>query len=222
MERHSNGQDDRKSVQAAIHAGVETRLVTHDETVVYESDDTTNFVVIDAQVSPEPSQGEPQEESSTTYHVQFAQIRGGQPSAVCVARRSDGKLLLVLHWRIATQTFEWEFPRSVGLEGETIIGTARRELRAEVGLEADTVEIMQTMHANTSKLRDSIAIVDMSVQDAEAMSADEGTYCSDGGAEVKFMWRDAAQIDAMIQAGSIMDGITLAAYAVHRVYERLR
>lgn len=184
---------------AAIRSGLEPQLLVHDEKEVFHGHDDSEFTVIEATVSA-PGNDE------DTYPILFAQVRGGQPSAVCVAVR-DGKLLLAQHWRIATNSFEWEFPRALGETGEIASATAERELLEEAGVHATSRRLLQTIHADTCKLRDSVAIVEVSVDPAEDAGIPRTT-------ESTFAWLRPEEIDQMIADGSIMDGTTLAAYLI--------
>lgn len=191
---------------SAIRSGLESQLVIHSEEVVFQSDDESQFAVIRAEVSVADGAPETGDGRQEHHPMLFAQVRGGQPGAVCVAERSDGRLLLVNHWRIATQSYEWEFPRSMGVPGERAVQTAAHELLIETGLKSSNHRVLQMIHADTCKLRDAIAVVAMDV-DAETTGI---------GDDPRLAWLDPADIDTMIAEGSIMDGVTLAAYLVWR------
>ncbi|PJM73237.1 hypothetical protein CS006_04085 [Bifidobacterium primatium] len=216
----SNAADAADDV-AAIRSGLESELVVHDERVVFQGDDESQFTVIQADVSVK---GRPQDvngdgvvdvaEGVRTHPILFAQVRGGQPSAVCVAVRSDGRLLLARHWRIATDSFEWEFPRSMGEPGEVVSRTAERELETEAGLASSSRRLLQLIHADTCKIRGSVAVVEVRVDDAQLAEVERAQARLGEDGDSRLAWMDVDEIDDMIASGSIMDGITLAAYTI--------
>lgn len=198
----SNANESANPV-SAIRSGLEPQLLVHEEKAVFRGNDDAGFTVIEATVSAPGNDEE-------TYPILFAQVRGGQPSAVCVAVR-DGKLLLAQHWRIATNSFEWEFPRALGESGEIASATAERELLDEAGVHATGRRLLQMIHADTCKLRDSVAVVEVTVDPAEDAGIPRTT-------ESTFAWLRPEEIDQMIADGGIMDGITLAAYTVWKAH----
>ncbi|TCD54155.1 NUDIX hydrolase [Alloscardovia theropitheci] len=72
---------------------------------------------------------------ATGEYAQFnvVNVKNGAIGTICVVRSQDGKFLLGNHWRVSVSQFEWEFPRGMGEEGETIEQTAIRELEEETG-----------------------------------------------------------------------------------------
>ena len=225
---------------AAIRTGLESNLIVHDEQVVFQGDDEAHFTVIQANVSlgnvedgnvaglidteseldaesAESDAASENEGNRRVHPIFFAQVNGGQPGAVCIAVH-DGRLLLARHWRIATDSFEWEFPRSMGAPGEVSGATAERELETEAGVRATSRRLLQMMHADTCKLRDSIAVVELAV---DSESLDEAGVLADGSLAglddldgATLAWLTPEEIDTMIAEGNIMDGITLASYLI--------
>lgn len=93
------------------------------------------------------------------FHLHYAEVTDGRSGAVCIVERG-GRLLLAQHWRESVGEWLWEFPRGMGVLGETAEQTALRELAEETGLHAheSQVEILQYMHADAGVIRDSVAI----------------------------------------------------------------
>ena len=233
MTEVNGGADD---AMTAIRSGLESQMIVHDEKVVFQGDDESQFTVFQTDVSVEGESGGGDgagdgDGTPRTHSVLFAQVRGGQPSAVCIPVRSDGRLLLVRHWRIATDSFEWEFPRSMGVPGEVSGATAERELLAEAGVGTDGRRLLQMIHADTCKLRDSVAVVEAKVSDeenqagaetaagdAQEMQAADGPFRADvDDTDSRLAWLTPEEIDTMIVEGNIMDGITLAAYLIWKI-----
>ncbi len=202
-------EDTERSLVGDIRTGLETDFVVRGEQVVFQGDDDAQFAVIRADVSPADDAGTGDaSEDAPVYPVYFAQVRGGQPSVVCVAVRPDGRILLVRHWRIATDSYEWEFPRSLG-EPDMIAGaTAEYELMKETGIRPLSHRTLQMIHADTGKLRDSIAVVELRVASDRADAAMLN--------DPRLQWLEPAEFDEMVRAGNIMDGVTLSAYLIWR------
>lgn len=162
-----------------------------------------------------------------TLHV--TSVKNARPGAVCVAVRVDNngesQYLLARHWRASISEWEWEFPRGMGEMGETAEQTAIRELREETGIAVDVshVRILQIMHADTGVLRDRIAVVRISVPDDAALPSEvssEATNDDDRDWELSHMrWCTARQMRQLICLGHIVDGITLAAFAIDQCNE---
>lgn len=192
--------DDEDSFAGDVRSGLEHDLIVRNEQVVFQSDDDAEFTVIRADV----------ESDGRTMPIMFAQVRGGQPSVVCVTVRADGRLLLVRHHRIATDSDEWEFPKSMGGDGRIAGDTAEYEVLRETGIRPLSHRIVQMIHAETCKLRDSVAVIEVSVQDDRADAAALN--------DPRLRWLDCSEFDDMVRAGDIMDGVTLSAYLVWRLH----
>lgn len=158
------------------------------------------------------------------FHLHYAEVTDGRSGAVCIVERG-GRLLLAQHWRESVGEWLWEFPRGMGVIGETAEQTALRELAEETGLHAheSQVEILQYMHADAGVIRDSVAIASIRLngEDTES-SADSGSDANgilpvigekDNELE-NIQWKTEQEIDTMVARGTIQDGITLASYMV--------
>ncbi|WP_217450659.1 NUDIX domain-containing protein, partial [Bifidobacterium longum] len=98
---------------------------------------------------------------------------------------------------------------------ETPEQTALREFHEETGLhvDADSAAVLQRMHADTGVMKDSIAVVGLNVSE---VTPDAGRDW-----ELSHLtWCSVQTMDQMIAAGSIADGITLAAYTIWRLRGR--
>ena len=80
--------------------------------------------------------------------------------------------------------------------------TAEYELMKETGIRPLSHRTMQMIHADTGKLRDSIAVVELRVASDRADAA--------------MLNVEPAEFDEMVRAGNIMDGVTLSAYLIWR------
>lgn len=192
-----------------IRTGMDTDFIVRSEETVFHGDDDAQFEVIRANVAHANDEMDADGVSSPSYPMYFAQVRGGQPSVVCVAVRPDGRILLVRHWRIATNSDEWEFPRSLGEPGLIVGDTAEYELMKETGIRPLSHRTLQMIHADTGKLRDSIAVVELQVSSDRADAAMLN--------DPRLQWLDCGEFEDMVRAGNIMDGITLSAYLIWKV-----
>ncbi|VWQ21508.1 hypothetical protein BIFLH277_01292 [Bifidobacterium longum subsp. longum] len=93
----------------AVHDG-EPPLKVLGKKVMYQEQGGADFAVTQVAL----------EDVATGNHfaVHYASVKGARPGAVCVAER-DGRVLLARHWRVSTESWEWEFPRGMGEPGET-------------------------------------------------------------------------------------------------------
>lgn len=65
----------------------------------------------------------------------------------------EGTIPLVRQYRPAVEAFTWEFPAGTADTGETPEAAARRELREEAGLHADTIVHLGTFIPDTGRLQ---------------------------------------------------------------------
>ena len=145
-----------------------------------------------------------------TWPMHMVETSPGGQGAVCVVVES-GRVLLAEHWRATTQAWGLEFPRGMGAPGEPGVDVARRELLEETGLTARTAVQLATIHADTGILKDRIAVVEMTPASLPPAGTD--------GELGAMRWLSPEEIDALIAAGELRDGITLAAWAVWRAHQ---
>jgi ADP-ribose pyrophosphatase len=158
-----------------------------------------------------------------TMHV--ASVKGERPGAVCVVimpndttgshGATEDRYLLARHWRVSTRQWEWEFPRGMGEPGETPEQTAARELAEETAITVPkrSIEIVQSFHADTGVLRDSIAIAKITLDSADRPEDLRKPNGADWELEHP-RWVTAAELTDAIANGAIVDGITLSAFAI--------
>lgn len=203
-------EDMKQSPVSGIRTGMDTDFIVQSEETVFRGGDDAQFEVICANVArADDGETSAEDASSPSYPMYFAQVRGGQPSVVCVAVRPDGRILLARHWRIATNSDEWEFPRSLGEPGLIVGDTAEYELMKETGIRPLSHRTLQMIHADTGKLRDSIAVVELQVSSDRADAAMLN--------DPRLQWLDCGEFEDMVRAGNIIDGITLSAYLIWKV-----
>lgn len=203
-------EDMKQSPVSGIRTGMDTDFIVQSEEIVFRGGDDAQFEVIRANVArADDGEMSAEDASSPSYPMYFAQVRGGQPSVVCVAVRPDGRILLARHWRIATNSDEWEFPRSLGEPGFIVGDTAEYELMKETGIRPLSHRTLQMIHADTGKLRDSIAVVELQVSSDRADAAMLN--------DPRLQWLDCGEFEDMVRAGNIMDAITLSAYLIWKV-----
>lgn len=182
-------------------------------TLVYHGDGRADYMVerIDAK------------DTATGNDVQFhvASVKDGHPGAVCVVlkkiqqKQCVGYILLGRHWRVSVSSWQWEFPRGMGEEGEDPCRTAVRELAEETGisLPVTRARVMQTIHADTGMLRDEVAVValDCDYEDVSLQARDHELP--------ELYWVAVPVFEEMIGIGMVQDGLTLAAWTVVRAHE---
>lgn len=165
------------------------------------------------------------------FNVHVVSVKDGVPGAICVAvRRDEGdnaeeeahgnagntggtgvpRLLIARHWRVATESFLWEFPRGMGETGENREQTALREFHEETGLTGSSARILQIVHADSGLLSDSTSVAEITVDFPQRASDDTDWELSE------MRWLTPAQIDSMIGNGNITDSLTLSSYLIWR------
>ncbi|MFK4145244.1 NUDIX hydrolase [Streptomyces sp. NPDC004065] len=126
---------------------------------------------------------------------------------------SDGRVVLIRHFRHADRGWHWEIPRGFAEAGDRGGDTARRELAEELGCSVERMERLGAVNGD-SGLR--AAADDIYVAHIPARSFD-GTAVAEHAVEEGI---DAVRpvapetLRRMIADGEITDGFTLAAYAL--------
>lgn len=190
--------------------------VLHSETV-YREDGGADFAVTRVMMK--------NVKTGEQFPIHYASVKNGHTGAVCVAQLAGSeRLLLARHWRTTTQNWAWEFPRGMGEADENAIQTAAREFLEETGMAAanDSNFVLQHIHADTGVLKDSIAVVSMTVEESENPLGINAVVQREHDWELSNMrWLSASDITAMIAQGAIDDAITLASYAIWQAHRRL-
>jgi 8-oxo-dGTP pyrophosphatase MutT (NUDIX family) len=138
-----------------------------------------------------------------TWHLPRAQ--GGAPGAVCIARH-EGRLAVGRPWRLPLGGQTVELIRGFGEPGEDAGETGRRGLLEETGLVADVVRVVGSLYADSGMLGNRIDVVELSVADPVPGGYVDGELAS-------WRWIDEGEIDELVDAGEVVDGITLAGAA---------
>jgi ADP-ribose pyrophosphatase len=120
---------------------------------------------------------------------------------------TDGRILLAWHFRHASRGWQWEIPRGFAEPGDDGATTATRELREEVGVAVDRVELLGRITAEGNN--DEIYLARLNAADLPEAMTDDAT--GEGLDEIKLV--TPAELARMIADGEITDEYLLAAYA---------
>jgi len=140
-------------------------------------------------------------------HRGIVQHRG---SAVMMAVDSRGRILLVRQYRLPARAHLWELPAGRIDPGETVLRTARRELREETGYRARRWKKLLSFFPSPGYVAEKMTIyvaTELIPGEAEPMDDER----------IERRWFTPRQIDAWIRSGKIVDGKTIAAF---RTWER--
>lgn len=137
-------------------------------------------------------------------------VKDGIAGGVAVVRR-DGLFALVKQYRPAVDKPLWEFPRGMGEKEDTNLeDTAWREAQEELGVEVNRAHYLGDIFPDSAVLANPLRVV--------AVAA--GDTVNDGDGEVEeIKWVSQSELEEMIRAGEICDGITLAAYSLWKTIE---
>jgi len=125
-------------------------------------------------------------------------------SGVVILPLLEGRLVLIRHFRHALRQWTWEFPRGGVDSGATPDETVRRELMEEIGAPVVTLRPLGRVYGATSLMGMAVAIYTAQVGQVGAVARGEGI------GEVRTV--AVAEFEAMIRAGEVVDGFTLAAF----------
>lgn len=133
-------------------------------------------------------------------------------SAVVMPVDDQGRILLVRQYRLPAAAYLWEIPAGRMDEGETPLQAAKRELREETGYTARQWKKIFSLYMSPGFLAEK-----MNIFVATALKAGPTQFMEDERIETK--WFAPAEVDAMIQAGKIIDGKTIAAFLAWQRYQ---
>ncbi|MFM2476803.1 NUDIX domain-containing protein [Celerinatantimonas sp. MCCC 1A17872] len=127
-----------------------------------------------------------------------------------VALTDDQQIYLVGQSRYALNCYSWEIPEGGCPENEAVEDAAKRELREETGLIANSIEPLFKMHLSNS-VTDETAYLFLATQ----LQAGEQELEESEDISVKKL--ALSEAIAMVERGEITDAITIAAlYAIER------
>lgn len=125
---------------------------------------------------------------------------------------SDGRIVLLHHFRHADRAWHWEIPRGFGDAGEDGEATARREAREELGCEVREVVHLGAF-ASDSGLSASPDQLYLARIDADAFREEPDEEALEEGI-ARRQALTPVEFHAMLVNGAIPDGYTLAAYGL--------
>lgn len=143
-------------------------------------------------------------------HWHYIHEPNAKNGAVVVARKAQQTLLVSIH-RQAQDGELIELPRGYGEPGETSAACAARELAEETGyqLTPTDFELIGHVKPNTAILSSNIPVFRCELNAAMPRHESDNEVTS-------IVWTDDDDIPALIRAGKISCGITLAALMLHQ------
>jgi ADP-ribose pyrophosphatase len=125
---------------------------------------------------------------------------------------SDGRVVLVRHFRHGTRQWHWEIPRGFSEPDVSATATARRELAEEAGLRVDTVRLLGRVCTDGDLDEIYLAELEPAAVAGLASAAPVTEDAAEEGIdEVRLV--SLAECGQMIADGEIVDMYLLAAYA---------
>ena len=142
------------------------------------------------------------------FHIQRSVVRHAG-SAVVLAADAKKRILLVRQYRLPAQAYLWELPAGRLDPGESPLHAAKRELREETGLRARKWRKLISYYASPGFV-------------AEKMNLFLATELTEGEAQpmdderIETRWFTRREMDALIEAGKLIDGKTVTGYLLWR------
>lgn len=138
-----------------------------------------------------------------------SELSGDHGTVMVTAK--DGQYVLLRHFRHATRSWEVEFPRGFAAPGLSVEENARREVREELDVDCARIDRIGVVCPNTSLLacRAWVLRVELDTLPSSAL----GEYQVHEATQSLAILNRTALI-AMIRAGEIRCGFTLAAFMI--------
>jgi 8-oxo-dGTP pyrophosphatase MutT (NUDIX family) len=121
---------------------------------------------------------------------------------------TDGKLLLLEHYRHGLRRISWEFPSGLGEPGETPIEGARRELLEETGYAGDNAQLLGQLAPNPAIQSNYMSVVLITGAKSVAKPALEP------GEELKVHLLNIDQVSDMVADGRMYHALNVAAFSL--------
>lgn len=116
----------------------------------------------------------------------------------------DGYTWIVGQHRFTLNEFSWEIPEGGSPKGEDLIETAKRELKEETGLTAESYELILNMHTSNS-VSDELAVIFI----ARGISKGKATP-EESEADLKLKRIPFEELYKMVMNGEITDSMSVA------------
>jgi ADP-ribose pyrophosphatase len=130
-------------------------------------------------------------------------LRANVPAVGVVPVADDGSVLMVRQWRHTVQKLSWEIPAGAQDPGEDPAASAARELVEETGYTARSVRPLYSYHPTIGMVEQTFNLF------AATGLHQSGHHDPDEILDVRFVPRP--EIEAMLAANEITDGMTLTA-----------
>jgi len=140
-----------------------------------------------------------------------------RPAVGIVPVGSDGRLLLIEHYRFITDTMGWEIPAGAIDEGEDLTAAAMRELLEESGHRAGRIERLGTYFPSNGVSSQTFHVcIGRDIRQVGKII--------DTNEVLRTGWFDVEAVWAMLESNQIRDGLSLTAllwYLARLKYSRL-
>jgi ADP-ribose pyrophosphatase len=140
------------------------------------------------------------------HEVDYYVIEHPRQATGVIAVDEAGRVLMVQQWRHPVQRLLWSLPAGGMEEGETPESAIRRELREETGYAADQLEPLYAYHPNPATANEMFHLfVAKGVREISQRLP---------GEIHDVRWFERREIEAMLDRGEVMDGLTLVGLLV--------
>lgn len=148
------------------------------------------------------------------FEIKRAIVQHGG-SAVVMPVDEKNRVLLVKQYRLPAMQYLWELCAGRIDPGETVLQTAKRELREETGLRAKKMSKLGEFWVSPGFLGEK-----MTIYLATGLTAGEQTPMEDERIELR--WFTIAEMDKMIESGKLPDAKTQIGYLRWRALAKKR
>lgn len=143
-------------------------------------------------------------DGSLGTYVRFVDPDNGVPGVI-ILPIYQGKVVLVRHFRHSARAWRLELPRGFGEPGFSNEQNALRELREEIGAEAERIVSLGLIEPDSGMSAEGDALFFAELRSLGALDKAEGISDS--------LLVSVSDFERLIADGSIVDGFTLGAYA---------
>ncbi|MFE0422925.1 NUDIX hydrolase [Streptomyces sp. NPDC058953] len=138
-------------------------------------------------------------------YTRVVPTRAGPGVVILPLLGPDNAIVVIEHYRHATRSWHWEVPRGMGEPGISGAESVARELREEIGAEAEEVIPLGRFHADTGLLGDDVELYAARISRTGPLDRAEGIRKS-----AVVSW---AELQRMIATDVITDSFTIAVAA---------
>lgn len=141
-------------------------------------------------------------------YIRFIESDASKRGCVVLPVLENGSIVLVKHWRHATQSYLYEIPRGFGHPDLNAIENAEKEIKEEIGVGINEIVFLGNVHPDSGLFEKEVSMFMVKIENETFTCFDESEAIED------IVCCTISDIQAMIKNGELKDSFTLTAISM--------